>query len=200
MVFLRCIFYNVNTPLRVLVGWRDLIFYNNVSPLFPLCSPHITLYCLWCFVFLFCTLYINPKFMLQMKLYNSSFPASEHVLYMGWVCEGVLNHNLPWQNWKPKFIALKGTDIYMFDTPPVSCNKAGTWSHLSLIFDFFFFYFKNYCRIYDLENMMLRKIFSINYISRPCWKYKMLHSSPLSARVAELVIGSAEGLFFFLLS
>ncbi|KAG7177795.1 Gamma-1-syntrophin-like [Homarus americanus] len=55
---------------------------------------------------------------LQMKLYNSSFPASEHVLYMGWVCEGVINHNLPWQNWKPKFIALKGTDIYMFDTPP----------------------------------------------------------------------------------
>lgn len=55
-----------------------------------------------------------------MKLYNSSFPASEHVLYMGWVCEGILNHNLPWQNWKPKFIALKGTDIYMFDTPPVS--------------------------------------------------------------------------------
>ncbi|KAA0202071.1 hypothetical protein HAZT_HAZT011260 [Hyalella azteca] len=56
---------------------------------------------------------------LQMKLYNSSFPANEHVLYMGWVCEGVINHNLPWQSWKPKFIALKGTDIYMFDNPPV---------------------------------------------------------------------------------
>ncbi|KAK7066400.1 Gamma-1-syntrophin, partial [Halocaridina rubra] len=60
---------------------------------------------------------------LQMKLYNSSFPASEHVLYMGWVCEGVLNQNLPWQNWKPKFIALKGTDIYMFDTPPSNVTK-----------------------------------------------------------------------------
>lgn len=62
-------------------------------------------------------------FFFQMKLYNSSFPASEHVLYMGWVCEGILNHNLPWQNWKPKFIALKGTDIYMFDTPPVSVDE-----------------------------------------------------------------------------
>ncbi|XP_045110953.1 gamma-2-syntrophin-like isoform X2 [Portunus trituberculatus] len=69
---------------------------------------------------------------LQMKLYNSSFPASEHVLYMGWVCEGVLNHNLPWQNWKPKFIALKGTDIYMFDTPPLNTHdwveRASVWA------------------------------------------------------------------------
>ncbi|CAL4091691.1 unnamed protein product, partial [Meganyctiphanes norvegica] len=69
---------------------------------------------------------------LQMKLYNSSFPACEHVLYMGWVCEGVLNHNLPWQNWKPKFIALKGTDIYMFDTPPLNTvdwvEKASVWA------------------------------------------------------------------------
>ncbi|XP_037783558.1 gamma-1-syntrophin-like [Penaeus monodon] len=69
---------------------------------------------------------------LQMKLYNSSFPASEHVLYMGWVCEGVLNQNLPWQNWKPKFIALKGTDIYMFDTPPLNTHdwleRASVWA------------------------------------------------------------------------
>ncbi|KAF2363128.1 PH domain-like [Trinorchestia longiramus] len=69
---------------------------------------------------------------LQMKLYNSSFPANEHVLYMGWVCEGIINQNLPWQSWKPKFIALKGTDIYMFDNPPLNTHdwveNASVWA------------------------------------------------------------------------
>lgn len=39
---------------------------------------------------------------------------------MGWVNEGVLNNNQPWQNYKPRFFALKGTDLMLFDTPPVS--------------------------------------------------------------------------------
>lgn len=41
---------------------------------------------------------------------------------MGWVNEGVLNNNHPWQNYKPRFFALKGTDLMLFDSPPV-CKK-----------------------------------------------------------------------------
>ncbi len=39
---------------------------------------------------------------------------------MSWVGEGVLNQNQPWQNWKPKFFALRGADVCVFDRPPVS--------------------------------------------------------------------------------
>ena len=39
---------------------------------------------------------------------------------MNWVAEGVLNRNQPWQNWKPKYFVLKGSDVCIFDAPPVS--------------------------------------------------------------------------------
>lgn len=55
-----------------------------------------------------------------MKLYNRNFSVSDKIEYMGWVNEGVLNNNQPWQNYKPRFFALKGTDLMLFDTPPVS--------------------------------------------------------------------------------
>ena len=55
-----------------------------------------------------------------MKLYNRNFPATERIEYMGWVNEGILNNNQPWQNYKPRFLTLKGTDVLLFDSPPVS--------------------------------------------------------------------------------
>lgn len=54
-----------------------------------------------------------------MKLYNRNFSVSDRIEYMGWVNEGVLNNNHPWQNYKPRFFALKGTDLMLFDSPPV---------------------------------------------------------------------------------
>lgn len=54
-----------------------------------------------------------------MKLYNRNFSVSDRIEYMGWVNEGVLNNNQPWQNYKPRFFALKGTDLMLFDAPPV---------------------------------------------------------------------------------
>lgn len=57
-----------------------------------------------------------------MKLYNRNFSVSDRIEYMGWVNEGVLNNNQPWQNYKPRFFALKGTDLMLFDSPPVSTN------------------------------------------------------------------------------
>ena len=45
---------------------------------------------------------------------------AEQISYMNWVAEGVLNRNQPWQNWKPKYFALKGAEVCIFDAPPVS--------------------------------------------------------------------------------
>jgi len=38
---------------------------------------------------------------------------------MSWTAEGVLNRNQPWQNWRPRFVALRGEDVCIFDKPPV---------------------------------------------------------------------------------
>ena len=46
------------------------------------------------------------------------------IMYMGWGQERA-SPGRNWQAWKPKFIALKGTDIYLFDIPPVSCGRIG---------------------------------------------------------------------------
>ncbi|XP_034253344.1 gamma-1-syntrophin isoform X2 [Thrips palmi] len=59
---------------------------------------------------------------LQMKLHNRNLPAHDHIEYMGWVNEGVLNNNQPWQNYKPRFMTLRGTDVTFFDTPPLNLS------------------------------------------------------------------------------
>lgn len=55
-----------------------------------------------------------------MKLYNRNFVVGERIEYMGWVNEGIMNNNQPWQSYKPRFLTLKGTDVMLFDSPPVS--------------------------------------------------------------------------------
>lgn len=56
---------------------------------------------------------------LQMKLYNRNFAVGERIEYMGWVNEGVINNNISWQSYKPRFLVLKGTEVMLFDSPPV---------------------------------------------------------------------------------
>ncbi|KAJ4440414.1 hypothetical protein ANN_08555 [Periplaneta americana] len=68
---------------------------------------------------------------LQMKLYNRNFPATERIEYMGWVNEGILNNNQPWQNYKPRFLTLKGTDVLLFDSPPLNIMD---WLKCGLVF------------------------------------------------------------------
>jgi len=55
---------------------------------------------------------------LQMKLYNRDLPTSEHITFMGWVCEGYLKPNITGQDWVTRFLALKGSELYIFDKPP----------------------------------------------------------------------------------
>jgi hypothetical protein len=50
-----------------------------------------------------------------MKLYNLNFPEAEHTEYMGWLNEGILKNNQLWQNYKPRFLTLKGTGVLLFE-------------------------------------------------------------------------------------
>ncbi|XP_014229159.1 gamma-1-syntrophin isoform X1 [Trichogramma pretiosum] len=68
---------------------------------------------------------------LQMKLYNRNFEVGERIEYMGWVNEAASNSNQLWQSYRPRFLALKGPDLLLFETPP--CN-IGDWSHCALTF------------------------------------------------------------------
>ncbi|XP_046672710.1 gamma-1-syntrophin [Homalodisca vitripennis] len=68
---------------------------------------------------------------LQMKLYNRNFPAAERIEYMGWVNEGILNNNQPWQSYRPRFLTLKGTDVLLFESPPLNI---GDWLECGLVF------------------------------------------------------------------
>lgn len=60
-----------------------------------------------------------------MKLYNRNFGVGERIEYMGWVNEAVSNSNQPWQSYRPRFLALKGPDLLLFETPPVSDQSLG---------------------------------------------------------------------------
>uniref|UniRef100_A0A1A9WR78 PDZ domain-containing protein n=1 Tax=Glossina brevipalpis TaxID=37001 RepID=A0A1A9WR78_9MUSC len=60
---------------------------------------------------------------LQMKLYNRNFAVGERIEYMGWVNEGVINNNISWQSYKPRFLLLKGTEVMLFETPPANAYK-----------------------------------------------------------------------------
>ncbi|XP_052750175.1 gamma-1-syntrophin [Galleria mellonella] len=57
---------------------------------------------------------------LQMKLFNRHLAAGERIEYMGWVVEGEVSAAQPWQTYRPKFLVLKGTDVMLFDVPPMN--------------------------------------------------------------------------------
>lgn len=73
---------------------------------------------------------------LQMKLYNRNFPCTERIEYMGWVNEAVPSGSLPWQTYKPRFLTLKGTDVLLFDSPPVRISRRRPFS-FSFSFSFY---------------------------------------------------------------
>lgn len=60
---------------------------------------------------------------LQQTMYNRNFAAGERIEYMGWVNEGVVNSNISWQSYKPRFLVLKGTEVMLADVPPVTINS-----------------------------------------------------------------------------
>lgn len=57
-----------------------------------------------------------------MKLFNRNFALGERIEYMGWVNEGLISSTITWQSYKPRFLILKGTEVMLFESPPVSEN------------------------------------------------------------------------------
>ena len=39
---------------------------------------------------------------------------------MTWVAEVIINNDQPWQSWKPRFLALRGSSVYVLDSAPLS--------------------------------------------------------------------------------
>lgn len=54
----------------------------------------------------------------QASKLNRGFSADRQISYMTWVAEGILNQDQPWQSWKPRFLCLRGPEIYIFERPP----------------------------------------------------------------------------------
>ncbi|CAH2209150.1 jg4623 [Pararge aegeria aegeria] len=61
---------------------------------------------------------VTPRWA-QMKLFNRHLAGGERIEYMGWVHEGLVSGAQPWQTYRPRFLVLKGTDVMLFDVPPV---------------------------------------------------------------------------------
>jgi len=55
---------------------------------------------------------------------NRAFSSCQ-ISYMTWVAEGVLNKDQPWQSWRPRFLALRGSEIFIFERPPLTSED---WS------------------------------------------------------------------------
>jgi hypothetical protein len=55
-----------------------------------------------------------------MKLFNRNFTTGDRIEYMGWINEGILNSHISWQTYKSRFLVLKGTEVLLFDNPPLN--------------------------------------------------------------------------------
>ncbi|KAI5750324.1 hypothetical protein M8J76_014680 [Diaphorina citri] len=65
---------------------------------------------------------ILSQWLKYIKLFNRNLQGGERVEYMGWVNEGILNRNTSWQNYRPRFLCLKGTEVFIFDNPPLTID------------------------------------------------------------------------------
>uniref|UniRef100_T1J6X0 PDZ domain-containing protein n=1 Tax=Strigamia maritima TaxID=126957 RepID=T1J6X0_STRMM len=63
---------------------------------------------------------INKMNTQHMNSINKKFVSGETVSYMSWVEEGKFTDRHPWSTWRPRFLALKGVDALLFDTPPIT--------------------------------------------------------------------------------
>jgi len=58
------------------------------------------------------------------KLNRKCSPTTQ-ITYMTWVAEGVLNQDQPWQSWRPRFLALRGSEVCIFERAPLEVEDWG---------------------------------------------------------------------------
>uniref|UniRef100_A0A7I4YTR3 PDZ domain-containing protein n=1 Tax=Haemonchus contortus TaxID=6289 RepID=A0A7I4YTR3_HAECO len=77
---------------------------------------------------------LNQK---SIKMSNKYLHQSEQISYIGWVneymSEGISED--PKQKWKPRFLILKGGDVCMFDSPPLSSEDLNKCLYLYKCYD-----------------------------------------------------------------
>ncbi|XP_020896203.1 gamma-2-syntrophin isoform X2 [Exaiptasia diaphana] len=54
----------------------------------------------------------------SINMSNSSLPSAEQIIHMCWVWERIQSTS-HWNVWKRKFMSIKGSEIFLFDMPPV---------------------------------------------------------------------------------
>ncbi|XP_069106773.1 gamma-1-syntrophin-like [Argopecten irradians] len=74
----------------------------------------------------------------MIKMSNRLLIPEEQILYMSWTQERV-SPARHWQAWKPKFIALKGADVCLFDMPPMQTRD---WVRCDTVFKLYECMFK----------------------------------------------------------
>lgn len=62
------------------------------------------------------------------------FPTSYCILqivYLGWVCEKLKDADTKeyWQSWEPRFLILKGSEVCVFEAPPVTIRQKKLYFH-----------------------------------------------------------------------
>ncbi|XP_078584524.1 gamma-2-syntrophin-like isoform X1 [Branchiostoma floridae x Branchiostoma japonicum] len=70
----------------------------------------------WCRVITTAIAAANATFI---KISNDTASPLHQITHMGWMSERI-GASKSFQNWKPRFVALRGEDMFIMDTPPVS--------------------------------------------------------------------------------
>uniref|UniRef100_A0A915K939 PDZ domain-containing protein n=1 Tax=Romanomermis culicivorax TaxID=13658 RepID=A0A915K939_ROMCU len=73
---------------------------------------------------------LNSK---SIKMSNKFLHPDELIVYLGWVCEkiddvnnnGTIESKEFWQSWEPRFLILKGSEICLFEAPPLNTEDLG---------------------------------------------------------------------------
>ncbi|XP_059609658.1 gamma-1-syntrophin-like [Phlebotomus argentipes] len=57
---------------------------------------------------------------MQIKLYKRIFALGEQIEYMGWLNKGLISKYFWSKGSKPRFLIIKGTEVMLFDSPPMN--------------------------------------------------------------------------------
>lgn len=80
---------------------------------------------------------INTQFRQLISKWNKMLIPEDQICHVCW-CFEKIQVNRQWQAWRPKFLALKGSEIYLFDTPPADLRDWNNCERVSKVFESMF--------------------------------------------------------------